>query len=262
MSAPRPWIVGNWKMNGLGANIAEACKIAQALTANPTPVRAAICAPATLVYRLAQAVQGSNLIIGGEDLHLNDHGPHTGDISAEMLADAGARMVIVGHSERRAAYGETDALVSRKALAAARAGLTPIICVGETQAQRAAGQTLEVVRRQVAGSAPKDLAGVAFIVAYEPIWAIGSGRTPGLDEIGEALGAVRGAIVGVIGTGGDAVPILYGGSVDPSNAAGVFKAPHVSGALVGGASLTAEAFLQILYAADAGLARADRPMAR
>ena len=250
MTARRPWIVGNWKMNGLGADIVEACRVAQALTASPTFARAAICAPATLVYRLAQAVQGSDLIIGGQDLHPNDHGAFTGDVSGEMLADAGARMVIVGHSERRTAYGETDALVSRKALAAVRAGLTPVICVGETKGQQDAGRTLEVVSRQVAGSAPKGLAGAAFLLAYEPIWAIGSGHTPGLDELGEVFGAVRGAIVSAIGGAGDVVPILYGGSVDPSNAAGILKAPEVGGALVGGASLKADAFLQILQAAD------------
>ncbi len=249
MTPPRQWIVGNWKMNGLGSDVVQACKVAQALQASPSKACAAICAPATLVERLAQAVRGSDLMIGGEDLHLGARGPFTGDVSGEMLADAGARLVIVGHSERRTAYGETDALVARKALAARRAGLTPIICLGETRAEKDAGQTLEVVARQVAGSVPPELAGQTFLVAYEPVWAIGGGRTPAPDHIQSVHRAVRRAIIGAVGPAGEQVPILYGGSVDPDNAAAILSLPQVGGALVGGASLKADDFLRILQAA-------------
>jgi triosephosphate isomerase len=251
IAGPRPWIVGNWKMNGLGSDIIEACTVAQALKGRLATAQVAICAPATLIERLARAVRGSDLIVGGEDLNPDAEGPFTGDISAEMLADAGARMVIVGHSERRAAYGETDALVSRKALAALRGGLTPIVCVGETLAERDAGRAEEVVCRQATGSLPPGLAGHAFLVAYEPIWAIGAGQPPALNHIARVHGALRAAIIAMMGRAGDDAPILYGGSVDPANAAAILGVSQVGGALVGGASLRAAEFLQILGATPA-----------
>jgi triosephosphate isomerase len=209
----------------------------------------AICAPATLVERLARAVEGCDVIVGGQDIHTEACGAFTGDISAEMLADAGGRMVILGHSERRSAYGESDALTATKAEAALRAGLEPIICVGETLAEREAGRTLEVICRQVQGSLPPALAGTAFAVAYEPIWAIGTGLTPTLDQIEASHVALRAAMARTLGEAGRSAPILYGGSVKPSNAAEILKAKEVGGALVGGASLKAEDFLAIVRAA-------------
>lgn len=248
MTALRPLIAGNWKMNGLGSTIAQAYEIAMALGATPTRARVAICAPATLVDRLARAVEGSDVIIGGQDIHPDPSGPFTGDISAEMMADASARMVIVGHSDRRSAYGETDALVARKALAALRGGLEPIICVGETRAEREAGAALDVVRRQVRGSVPSGLAGSDFAVAYEPRWAIGSGRTPTLDQIEEVHRAIRDEMTRAFGERGLGVPILYGGSVQPSNATEILKGREIDGALVGRASLKAESLLLIARA--------------
>ena len=246
MSATRPLIVGNWKMYGLGAAIAEAVTVAESLKAEPARARVGICAPATLVERLARAVQGSDLIVGGQDLHPESCGAFTGDVSAEMLADGGARMVILGHSERRSSYGETDALAASKARAALRGGLEPIVCVGETLAEREAGRALQVIRSQVKGSLPGELAGVPFAVAYEPVWAIGTGLTPTLEQIGEAHMALRSAMVEALGEAGRAAPILYGGSVKPANAAEILRLDDVGGALVGGASLRANDFLPIV----------------
>jgi triosephosphate isomerase len=250
MTAPRPLIAGNWKMYGLGAAVEEALKVAEALAERPARARVAICAPATLVERLARAVRGSDLIIGGQDAHAEVKGAFTGDVSAEMLADAGARMVILAHSERRSYYGETDALAAAKAKAALRAGLEPIICVGETLEERQAGRTLEVICGQVKGSVPQEVAGSAFAVAYEPVWAIGTGLTPTVEQIEEAHVALRQALVEALGEAGAGAPILYGGSVKPSNAAEILKVREVGGALVGGASLKAEDFLAIVRAAD------------
>jgi len=250
MTAPRPLIAGNWKMYGLGAAVGEAVTVAGALKAEPARARVAICAPATLVERLARAVRGSDLIVGGQDIHTEAEGAFTGDVSAEMLADAGARMVILAHSERRAAYGETDALAAAKARAALRAGLEPVICVGETLEERQAGRTLEVICGQVKGSAPRDLIGSAFAVAYEPVWAIGTGLTPTVEQIEEAHVALRQALVEALGEAGAGAPILYGGSVKPGNAAEILKVREVGGALVGGASLKAQDFLAIVRAAD------------
>jgi len=249
MTAPRPLIAGNWKMYGLAAAVGEAVTVAEALRAQPARARVAICAPATLVERLARAARGSDLIVGGQDIHVEAEGAFTGDVSAEMLADAGARMVILGHSERRSAYGESDALVAAKARAALRAGLEPIICVGKTLEQRKAGRTLEVICGQVKGSAPKDLTGSAFAVAYEPVWAIGTGLTPTAAQIEEAHVALRGALAEALGQAGAGAPILYGGSVKPGNAAEILAVREVGGALVGGASLKAEDFLAIVRAA-------------
>ncbi len=249
MTAPRPLIAGNWKMFGLGAAVDEALKVAEALADQPSRARVAICAPATLVDRLARAVRGSDLIIGGQDAHAEVQGAFTGDVSAEMLADAGARMVILAHSERRSAYGETDALAAAKARAALRAGLEPVICVGETLDERQAGRTLEVICGQVKGSAPPEVKGSTFSVAYEPVWAIGTGLTPTLEQIEEAHVALRQALVESLGEAGARAPILYGGSVKPSNAVEILKVREVGGALVGGASLKAEDFLAIVRAA-------------
>jgi len=249
MASPGPLIAGNWKMFGLAAAIDEARQVAEALKIHPAAARVALCPPATLVERMARALEGSDVIVGGQDLHAEACGAFTGDISGEMLADAGARMVILGHSERRSAYGETDDLVARKAKAALRAGLEPIICVGETLEEHKAGRTLEVICGQAKGSLPAELAGHAFAVAYEPVWAIGTGLTPTLDQIEEAHLALRGAMVEALGEAGRAAPILYGGSVKPDNAAEILKVREVGGALVGGASLKAADFLTIIRAA-------------
>jgi triosephosphate isomerase len=243
-------IAGNWKMYGLGASVDEARRVEGALAARPARARVALCVPTTLLDRVAQAAVGSDLIVGGQDVHTEVEGPYTGDVSAEMLRDAGARMVILAHSERRAAYGETDELAAAKARAALRAGLEPIICVGETLDEREAGRAIEVVCRQARRSVPAEAAGAPFAVAYEPVWAIGVGRTPTIDQIEEAHGALRRCLVERFGAAGAAVPILYGGSVRPANAAEILAAREVGGALVGGASLKAEDFLEIVRAAD------------
>jgi triosephosphate isomerase len=251
MAPISPLIAGNWKMFGLGPAVDEAIQVAASLMKQPSFARVAICPPATLVERLARAVQGSALIVGGQDLHAEVRGPYTGDISGEMLADAGARLVILGHSERRTAHGETDAMVRGKVFAALRSGLEPIVCVGETLAERQAGRTLEIICGQVKNSLPANMAGYPFAVAYEPIWAIGAGQTPALDQIEEAHGALRDALAKALGEPGRAAPILYGGSVNPSNAAEILKVREVGGALVGGASLKAADFLPIVRAAFA-----------
>jgi len=245
---PRPLIAGNWKMNGLAADLAEARALAEALLADGAQCRVALCPPATLIAQMAWSLKGSPVAIGGQDCHPDASGAHTGDVSAEMLADAGASLVIVGHSERRADHGETDAIVRAKASAGLRAGLEPIICVGETLDERKAGRALDVVVGQVEGSVPGDIAGHAFSVAYEPVWAIGTGLTPTLAEIEEAHRAIREALRRRLGPAGDAPPILYGGSVKPANAAEILATPEVGGALVGGASLRAADFLGIVRA--------------
>ncbi|MCG2839682.1 triose-phosphate isomerase [Sandaracinobacter sp. RS1-74] len=227
-------IAGNWKMNGLKAGAAEL----EALLAAEVPagVELLLCPPATLVAAFAGLAEGSKLGIGAQDCHWEVSGAHTGDISAEMLADAGARDIIVGHSERRADHGETDAIVRRKAEAAHRAGCTPIVCVGETLAERDSGETLAVIARQLEGSVPEGIAGL--VVAYEPVWAIGTGRTPTTEQVRQ----VHAAIAARMPAG---TRILYGGSVKPANAAELLSVPHVHGALVGGASLKAADFLAI-----------------
>lgn len=246
MSAPRTLIAGNWKMNGTAAALAQAQAVAAGLGA--TGARVAICPPATLVARMAEAMAGTAVAVGGQDCHAQASGAFTGDVAAELLADAGATMVIVGHSERRAGHGETDADVSAKTAAALRAGLEPIVCVGETLDQRKAGQTLAVVTGQVRGSLPAELAGTAFSVAYEPVWAIGTGLTPTTPEIEEVHRAIRATLVELFGEAGRGAPILYGGSVKPGNAAEILHADEVGGALVGGASLLSDDFLGIIRA--------------
>ncbi|WP_447909773.1 triose-phosphate isomerase [Brevundimonas bullata] len=242
-------VAGNWKMNGLGASLGDAEALAKALQEQAAACRVALCPPATLTERMARALAGGVVELGGQDCHAEASGAFTGSVSAAMLADAGATLVILGHSERRAGLGETDADVAAKVEAALAAGLEPIICIGETLAQREAGQAVEVVSRQVAGSLPDSLSGKAFAVAYEPVWAIGTGLTPTLEQIEEVHAAVRAAMVARLAEGGRVAPILYGGSVKPSNAAEILAVAEVGGALVGGASLKAEDFLGIIRAA-------------
>lgn len=247
MSAPVPLIAGNWKMHGLSASLDEARAIAGGCTeASP---RVAICPPSVLIHRMAEALANTRVQIGGQDAHWDDSGAFTGDVSAQMLADAGARLVILGHSERRTGYRETDDVVARKVSAALRAGVEPIVCVGETLEERKSGRALEVVTAQVKASLPPELAGKAFSVAYEPVWAIGTGLTPTTPEIVEVHRAIRATLNDMFGSHGGTVPILYGGSVKPSNAAEILKADEVGGALVGGASLKASDFLAIIRAA-------------
>ena len=236
-------------MNGLAAGLDEARAVAAAVDEHAVGARVAICPPATLIHRMADLLGGSAVAVGGQDCRAEEAGAYTGDLSAEMLADAGATLVILGHSERRAGYSETDALVSAKVGAALRAGLEPIVCVGETLAERETGETLDVVTRQVSDSLPPFLEGQAFAVAYEPVWAIGSGLTPTITQIEAVHAAIRARLCEMFGEAGAAPPILYGGSVKPSNAAEILKAREVGGALVGGASLKAADFLTIIEAA-------------
>ncbi len=206
-----------------------------------------VCPPATLLTRAPEVLQGSEIVLGAQDCHPLASGPHTGDISAEMLADAGAKAVIVGHSERRMDHGETDALVNAKALAAYRAGLTAIICVGETEAERSEGATMSVVKRELQGSVPEEARAANTVIAYEPVWAIGSGLTPTPADVAEVHGFIRSVLGQLLGNGqSGAMRILYGGSVKPANAGELLYVPDVNGALVGGASLKADDFYAIL----------------
>ena len=236
-------------MNGLTAGLDEARAVAAVVDEQAVGARVAICPPATLIHRMADLLGGSAVAVGGQDCRAEETGAFTGDLSAEMLADAGATLVILGHSERRAGYGESDALVAAKVQGALRAGLEPIVCVGETLQQREAGQTIAVVTGQVRGSLPTELEGQAFAIAYEPVWAIGSGLTATIEQIEEVHIAIRATLREMFGEGGAAAPVLYGGSVKPSNAAEILKAREVGGALVGGASLKASDFLTIIEAA-------------
>jgi triosephosphate isomerase len=242
-------IAGNWKMNGLAADLVVARELAEALAAEPAATRVALCPPATLIAQMNWQLKDSAVEIGGQDCSPHLLGAFTGDVSADMLRDAGAKLVILGHSERRAGHGESDGDVAAKVEAALPAGLEPIICVGETLAEREAGRAVEVVAGQVMASLPESLNGKAFAVAYEPVWAIGTGLTPTLVQIEEVHAAVRAAMVARLGEGGRTAPILYGGSVKPSNAAEILAVPEVGGALVGGASLNAADFLGIIRAA-------------
>ncbi len=244
----RPLIAGNWKMNGLRASTAELAKMVDGAQQLPASIDILVCPPATLVAAAASALAGSRIAAGGQDCHQNVSGAHTGDISAEMLADAGASFVIVGHSERRADHGETDAVVRAKAKAAWRAGLVAIVCVGETLDDREAGRTLDVVSTQLAGSLPDEATAANLVVAYEPVWAIGTGKVPTVENIAEVHGVIRDHLRGRFSSDADSVRILYGGSVKPSNAAELLSVENVDGALVGGASLKAEDFLGIATA--------------
>jgi triosephosphate isomerase len=242
--APRPLVAGNWKMNGLQSSAGELSKI---VTAAPelAKVELLVCPPATLVASFGDMARGSQVLIGGQDCHPQPAGAYTGDIAAEMLKDAGAAAVIVGHSERRLYHGETDAMVRAKALAARRAGLIAIICVGETRAQREAGEALSVVGAQLDGSLPDGAGAADVVVAYEPVWAIGTGLTPTPGDVGDMHRFIRERLVTRYGQAGEGIRILYGGSVNPANAAGLLAVENVDGALVGGASLNAVNFLAI-----------------
>jgi triosephosphate isomerase len=244
----RPLIAGNWKMNGLKASMNELASIWQGAGDLKGKADLLICPPTTLLFTATAVVSGSKIAIGAQDCHPAASGAHTGDISAEMLADAGASAVIVGHSERRADHGESDALVRSKAEAAWRAKLIAIVCVGETQAERDAGQALDVVGRQLAGSVPGGATAANLVVAYEPVWAIGTGRTPTTKDVEEVHGFIRSKLNERFSQEGSGVRILYGGSVKPSNAAELMAVANVDGALVGGASLKAVDFLAIAAA--------------
>lgn len=246
----RPLVAGNWKMHGSKAQLAEAQGVLDALASGQVShgVDVMICPPATLIPDLARMADGSRLQVGAQDCHWLPAGPHTGDIAAEMLHDAGASAVIVGHSERRADHGELDRVVKAKAEAAVRAGLSAIVCIGETAGQRRAGLTLDVVARQLAGSLPEASTAADTIIAYEPVWAIGTGLTPTVAEVAEVHAFIRTALVDQFSHQGREMRILYGGSVKPSNAAELLAVPNVNGALVGGASLKAADLLGIIAA--------------
>lgn len=245
--AGRAYIVGNWKMNGTRAMLSEARSIDRGAARYPA-VEVGLAPPFTLVASLAEAV--SDIAVGGQDCHAKPSGAFTGDVSAPMLADAGARFTIVGHSERRAMHGESDADVRAKAEAAHEANLGVILCVGETEAERDAGKAEAVVASQLAGSLPLgEGAAAALAVAYEPVWAIGTGRVPSVEDVAAMHRSIRANLVKAYGDDGGQVRILYGGSVNAGNAAELLGIEDVGGALVGGASLTAESFLQIVAAA-------------
>lgn len=245
----RKLAAGNWKMNGTAASLAE---VQALIAAQPAPAcEMLLCPPATLISAMATAARGSALMVGAQDCHAKPSGAHTGDLSAPMLADAGASHVILGHSERRADHGETDAQVRAKAEAAQAAGLVAIVCVGETEAQRDAGETLAVIGAQIDGSVPTTSTAANLVIAYEPVWAIGTGRTPTLSQIAEVHAFLRARLADHIGAQAAQVRLLYGGSVKPSNAAEIFALPDVDGALVGGASLKAADFAPIVAALSA-----------
>ena len=244
----QPLVAGNWKMNGLGGDIGE---LAAVMAAMHSPLSGEcdvlVCVPATLLHRAAQAMAEGSVAIGGQDCHAEQSGAHTGDISAEMLADCGARHVIVGHSERRADHGETDATVHAKAEAAWRAGLVAIICVGETEAERKSGATLDVLTVQLNTSVPRAATAANTIIAYEPVWAIGTGLTPTVGDVAEAHAHIRANLAARFGDA-DEIRLLYGGSVKPANARELLAVDNVNGALVGGASLKASDFVGIIEA--------------
>ncbi|UYO00261.1 MAG: triose-phosphate isomerase [Devosia sp.] len=250
MSTIAPLIAGNWKMNGLTHSLEELSELARLLTTGEAPrAVVVVCPPATLLATMASQGASSGILAGGQDCHAQSAGAHTGDISASMLADAGAQFVIVGHSERRADHGESDDLVRAKAEAAIGAGLKPIICVGESDAQRDAGEAEAVVSAQLAASIPDAAEHHEVVVAYEPIWAIGTGRTPTLEEIHDIHAAIRARLVDRFGLSrGETIRILYGGSLKPQNAREILAVDNVNGGLVGGASLLAKDFYTIISA--------------
>lgn len=246
MNQLRQLIAGNWKMNGLRASMGEFEAMIAGAGSGGAKADLLVCPPATLLAAFAEKARGSKAVsVGAQDCHPKASGAHTGDISAEMLADAGASAVILGHSERRADHGETDALVRQKAQAAWRAGLVAIVCIGETQDQRDAGQALEICGSQLAGSLPDGATSANLVVAYEPVWAIGTGRTPTAGDVEQVHGFIRDRLSERFKADGAGIRILYGGSVKPSNAAELMAVPNVNGALVGGASLKAADFLAI-----------------
>jgi triosephosphate isomerase (TIM) len=248
-TGPRALVAGNWKMNGMTAQLKEARLLAGMLKGVKLKCDVMVCPPATLLRRVKGVMKGSKIRVGGQDCHWDAAGAHTGDVSAEMLKDATASAVIVGHSERRTNHGETDATVQKKAIAAHRAGLLAIICIGETLDERKGGKTLDVVTRQLRDSLPKGATAANTVIAYEPVWAIGTGLTASKAEVAEVHAHIRKDLAGLMtAEEGAAVRILYGGSVKPSNAADLMSAPNVNGALVGGASLKAADFIGIIKA--------------
>jgi triosephosphate isomerase len=249
MNTPKPIAAGNWKMNGLLASEAELNTLANHLkNNNKYSCEVLICPPFTLLKSFAEKADASGIQIGAQDCHPQVSGAHTGDTSAQMIKDAGCSHVIVGHSERRADHGESDFTVCSKAKAGHVAGLIAIVCVGETEAERDSGKTAEVVLSQLAGSVPADATAQNTVVAYEPVWAIGTGRTPTSDEVGEIHTTIREALVKRFGADGEGFRLLYGGSVKPSNAEELMNVANVNGALVGGASLKADDFNGIIDA--------------
>jgi triosephosphate isomerase (TIM) len=250
VAAQRPLVAGNWKMNGLGDALEELRALQERVARGPAPkAEIMICPPATLLARAREQLSGSGILLGAQDCHPLPAGPHTGDISAEMLADAGARVVIVGHSERRQDHNESDALVNAKAKAAFRAGLTAIICVGETAEERQNGATLAIVGHQLEASLPREARAASCVIAYEPVWTIGSGLTPTMADVAAAHHFIRGELIRLLGKAeGTDLRILYGGSVKPDNARALHSIPDVNGALVGGASLKADDFYPIISA--------------
>ncbi|MFD2238992.1 triose-phosphate isomerase [Aureimonas populi] len=240
-------IAGNWKMNGLAAQLAELDAVCAASAELGEACDLLLCPPATLISAAAERAKG-RIAIGGQNCHASESGAHTGEISAEMLRDARASHVILGHSERRADNGEDDAVVAAKTKAAWRAGLVAIVCVGETEQERDAGSTLEILGRQLAGSLPEGATRANAVLAYEPVWAIGTGRTPTVEEVREVHGFLRARLAERFGEEGAKLRILYGGSVKPANAAELLSVPDVGGALVGGASLKADDFIAICRA--------------
>lgn len=243
----RKLAAGNWKMNGTGAQLSELTDLAAMMRAEDS-TDIVICPPATLLSRACDAARDTGIVIGAQDSHAQLQGAFTGDVSAEMIAETGARYVIVGHSERREAHHESDADTRAKARAALSGGLTAIICIGESEADRVAGTTLEVLAEQLAGSCPDEAKGETTVIAYEPIWAIGTGRVPSLDQIKEVHDFLREKLVARFGEKGAEFRLLYGGSVKPDNAAEIFTCDNVDGALVGGASLKAADFAPIIAA--------------
>jgi triosephosphate isomerase len=249
MAAPKKLIAGNWKMNMLAA---DGVALARAVAADGQGAACAllVCPPATILAAVATAVAGSAVAVGGQDCHQAESGAYTGDVSAAMLRDAGASYAILGHSERRHGLGETDARVRAKTIAAHGAGLTAIACIGETEAERDAGRTLDVLGTQIAGSLPESGVDAAnTVIAYEPVWAIGTGRTPTLDEVAAAHRHIRATLESMLGDAAAAVRLLYGGSMKPENAVDLLSVDNVDGGLIGGASLDAASFLAIAAAA-------------
>jgi triosephosphate isomerase (TIM) len=247
MAARKPLIAGNWKMYGRAASLAEIATLEGAIGAAGARLDVLICPPAPYLHEAASRARGTSIQVGAQDCSaVAEDSARTGEVSAAMLADAGARYVIAGHSERRSQHGESDALVRRKAEAAMAAGLMPIVCVGETQAERAGGTLADVISSQVRNSMPGE--GAGFVIAYEPVWCIGGDRTPTMEEIGEVHAVIRQTLAGRIGGAADGVRILYGGAVNPKNAAEIFGVEGVDGALVGRASLKAADFSAIILA--------------
>ncbi|SFG17414.1 triosephosphate isomerase [Palleronia marisminoris] len=249
MADRRKLAAGNWKMNGTAAALSEVTALAG--SQGEARCEILLCPPATLVERMAREAEGTNIAVGGQDCHAAESGAHTGDISARMLKDAGATYVITGHSERRADHGESDEIVRHKTEAAWAEGLTVIVCVGETLSEREASNTIDIIKGQLAGSIPDQATGHNLVVAYEPVWAIGTGKVPTTDQIGEVHDVIRSQLERRFGPGvGRSVRLLYGGSVKAANAAEIFAVENVDGALVGGASLKADDFGGIIAALD------------